>query len=250
MIAPVCYINKPLDPNMKCAMHNRGCGAYLQVGNICYIDGSECTFIEGHYFISVRLLNHLGLRTCKVGYVKVLCNQVHLLCNRIGVVSSMFAKHDNKVFECTKYTEKEVTLPCDEEVKEDSVTVVLGLNNNVAKNAKKKEKKSKAPTKNRPNHLGQFHANMKDALAKISDQTLHVVHEAFGVANLTMLDGGYPGSQPISSAEFEVQPAPDTDGDDEDHEDDASWREGKERGNKKKRKRNISKLQKKGSGKS
>ena len=235
---------------MKCAMHNRGCGAYLQVGNICYIDGSECTFIEGHYFISVRLLNHLGLRTCKVGYVKVLCNQVYLLCNRIGVVSSMFAKRDNKVFECTKYTEKEVTLPCDEEVTEDSVTVVLGLNNNVAKNAKKKEKKSKAPTKNRPNHLGQFHASMKDALAKISDQTLHVVHEAFGVANLTMLDGGYPGSQPISSAEFEVQPAPDTDGDDEDHEDDASWREGKERGNKKKRKRNISKLQKKGSGKS
>ena len=43
---------------------------------------------------------------------------------------------------------KEVTLPCDEEVTEDSVTVVLGLNNNVAKNAKKKEKKSKAPTKN------------------------------------------------------------------------------------------------------
>jgi hypothetical protein len=58
-IAPVCYINKPLDPNMKCAMHNRGCGAYLQVGDICYIDGSECTFIDGHYFISVRLLNHL-----------------------------------------------------------------------------------------------------------------------------------------------------------------------------------------------
>ena len=97
VIAPVCYINKPLDPNMKCAMHNRGCGAYLQVGDICYIDGSECTFIDGHYFISVRLLNHLGLRTCKVGYVKVLCNQVHLLCNRIGVVSSMFAKRDNKV---------------------------------------------------------------------------------------------------------------------------------------------------------
>jgi hypothetical protein len=91
---------------------------------------------------------------------------------------------------------------------------------------------------------------MKDALAKISDQTLHVVHEAFGVANLTMLDGGYPGSQPVTSAEIEVQPAPDTDGDDEDYEDDASWHEGKDSGNKKKHKRHISKLQKEGSGKS
>jgi hypothetical protein len=90
---------------------------------------------------------------------------------------------------------------------------------------------------------------MKDALAKISDQTLHVVHEAFGVANLTMLDGGYPGSQPITSAEIEVQPAPDTDGD-EDSEDDSSWHEDVERGNKKKRKRNISKSSKKGGGKS
>jgi hypothetical protein len=90
---------------------------------------------------------------------------------------------------------------------------------------------------------------MKDALAKISDQTLHVVHEAFGVANLTMLDGGYPGSQPITSAEIEVQPAPDTDGD-EDSEDDSSWHEDVERGNKKKRKCNISKSSKKGGGKS
>jgi hypothetical protein len=49
-----------------------------------------------------------------------------------------------------------------------------------------------------------------------------------------MLDGGYPGLQPITSAEIEVQPAPDTDGDDEDHEDDASWHEEKERGTKKK----------------
>jgi hypothetical protein len=57
----------------------------------------------------------------------------------------MFAKRDNKVFECTKYTEKEVTLPCDEEVTEDSVTVVQGLNTNVAKSAKKKEKSPKPP---------------------------------------------------------------------------------------------------------
>lgn len=220
---------------MKCEVHKRGCGAFLQVGDLCYIDGSECTFIEGHYLISVRLLNHLGLRTCKVGYVKVLCNQVYLLCNRIGVVSSIFARRDGKVFECTKYQEKEVTLPCDEEITVDSVTVIDGLNANVSKNQKKKDK-TRAPTKTRPNNLAQFHANMKDAIAKNSEQTLHVVHEAFGVANLTMLDGGYPGSQPITAAEIEVQPAQDTD-EDEQSTDDGSWNEDVEKQNKKKRKR-------------
>jgi hypothetical protein len=47
---------------------------------------------------------------------------------------------------------------------------------------------------------------MRDALARNSDQTLHVVHEAFGVANLTMLDGGYPGLQAITAAEIEAPP--------------------------------------------
>jgi plastocyanin domain-containing protein len=51
----------------------------------------------------------------------------------------MFAKHDNKVFECTKYTEKEVTLPCDEEVTKDSVTVVDGLNTKIVKKKRSPE---------------------------------------------------------------------------------------------------------------
>ena len=189
IIAPVCYINKPLDTNMKCKEHKEGCGAYLQVGNLCYIDGSECTFVEGHYLISVRLLNHLGLRTCKVGYAKVLCNQVHLLCNRVGVVSSIFAKRDGKVFECDQHSEKEITLEVEDVIDVDEPKT----------SSKKKDKKdskgkkgnhAKPPVKGRQNNLKRFHENMRAALAKNSDQTLHVVHSAFGIANLTMLDGG------------------------------------------------------------
>ena len=236
IIAPVCYINKPLDTNMKCKEHKEGCGAYLQVGNLCYIDGSECTFVEGHYLISVRLLNHLGLRTCKVGYAKVLCNQVHLLCNHVGVVSSIFAKRDGKVFECDQHSEKEITLEVEDVIDVDEPKT----------SSKKKDKKdskgkkgnhAKPPVKGRPNNLKRFHENMRAALAKNSDQTLHVVHSAFGIANLTMLDGGYPGSQPITSPESIKEPTDTDDGDDDPSEDDddSLYTEGTK--NKKKRKR-------------
>ena len=94
----------------------------------------------------------------------------------------------------------------DKEVTADSVTVVDGPKFSASKTAKKKNKKSKTPTKIRPNNLGQFHASMRDALARNSDQTLHVVHKAFGAANLTMLDGEYPGLQPITAAEIEAPP--------------------------------------------
>jgi hypothetical protein len=225
---------------MKCEVHEEGCGAYLQVGNLCYIDGSECTFIEAHYFIAVRLLNHLGLRSCKVGYVKVLCNQLHLLCNRIGVVSSILAKRDDKVYECSQFEEKEVALAMEEE-DTNSVTVVEGQQT-TANKKDKKAKTSKPPTKNRPNNLLQFHANMKEALAKNSEQTLHVVRCAFGIANLTMLDGGYPGSKPITSAE-RMDLAPDTDGDEGESEDEGSLYEEEKRN--KKRKQSTSNKRKK-----
>jgi hypothetical protein len=89
----------------------------------------------------------------------------------------------------------------------------------------------------------QFHANMKEALAKNSEQTLHVVHSAFGIANLTMLDGSYPGSQPITSAE-RMDLAPDTDGDEGESEDEGCLYE-EEKRNKKKQKRSTSNKRKK-----
>ena len=219
---------------MKCKAHKEGCGAYLQVGNLCYIDGSECTFIEGHYFISVRLLNHLGLRTCKVGYVKVLCNQVQLLCNRIGVVSYILAKRGNKVFECDQYAEKEITIEMEDKEKDTDSVIVVEEPKTSSKKKDKKDKTAKPPVKPRPNNLKQFHESMKAALAKNSEQTLHVVHSAFGIANLTMLDGGYPGSQPISSPKNMEEP---TDTDNVDSDDEGSlYEEGMKR-KKKKRKR-------------
>jgi hypothetical protein len=219
---------------MKCEAHKEGCGAYLQVGNLCYIDGSECTFIEGHYFISVRLLNHLGLRTCKVGYVKVLCNQVQLLCNRIGVVSYILAKRGNKVFECDQYAEKEITIEMEDKEKDTDSVIVVEEPKTSSKKKDKKDKTAKPPVKPRPNNLKQFHESMKAALAKNSEQTLHVVHSAFGIANLTMLDGGYPGSQPITSPKNMEEP---TDTDNVDSDDEGSLYEEGTKRKKKKRKR-------------
>ena len=219
---------------MKCEVHKEGCGAYLQVGNLCYIDGSECTFIEGHYFISVRLLNHLGLRTCKVGYVKVLCNQVQLLCNRIGVVSYILAKRGNKVFECDQYAEKEITIEMEDKEKDTDSVIVVEEPKTSSKKKDKKDKTAKPPVKPRPNNLKQFHESMKAALAKNSEQTLHVVHSAFGIANLTMLDGGYPGSQPITSPKNMEEP---TDTDNVDSDDEGSLYEEGTKRKKKKRKR-------------
>ena len=219
---------------MKCEAHKEGCGAYLQVGNLCYIDGSECTFIEGHYFISVRLLNHLGLHTCKVGYAKVLCNQVQLLCNRIGVVSYILAKRGNKVFECDQYAEKEITIEMEDKEKDTDSVIVVEEPKTSSKKKDKKDKTAKPPVKPRPNNLKQFHESMKAALAKNSEQTLHVVHSAFGIANLTMLDGGYPGSQPITSPKNMEEP---TDTDNVDSDDEGSLYEEGTKRKKKKRKR-------------
>jgi hypothetical protein len=219
---------------MKCEAHKEGCGAYLQVGNLCYIDGSECTFIEGHYFISVHLLNHLGLRTCKVGYVKVLCNQVQLLCNRIGVVSYILAKRGNKVFECDQYAEKEITIEMEDKEKDTDSVIVVEEPKTSSKKKDKKDKTAKPPVKPRPNNLKQFHESMKAALAKNSEETLHVVHSAFGIANLTMLDGGYPGSQPITSPKNMEEP---TDTDNVDSDDEGSLYEEGTKRKKKKRKR-------------
>ena len=199
----------------------------------CYIDGSECTFIEGHYFISVRLLNHLGHRTCKVGYVKVLCNQVQLLCNRIGVVSYILAKRGNKVFECDQYAEKEITIEMEDKEKDTDSVIVVEEPKTSSKKKDKKDKTAKPPVKPRPNNLKQFHESMKAALAKNSEQTLHVVHSAFGIANLTMLDGGYPGSQPITSPKNMEEP---TDTDNVDSDDEGSLYEEGTKRKKKKRK--------------
>ena len=90
-------------------------------------------------------------------------------------------------------------------------------------------------SKARPNDILRFHDNMTAALAKNSDQTLHVVHSVFGIANLTMLDGGFPGSQPITTHEDEPADTEDVDDLSSEPEDDSSWSGGKTQNKKNKR---------------
>jgi len=63
-------------------------------------------------YVSCRKLNSDGCRTCKVGYVKVLADMMHLVGNRIGVITSIHV-HDidhteirSKTKVITKYDKK------------------------------------------------------------------------------------------------------------------------------------------------
>jgi hypothetical protein len=150
------------------------------------------------------------------------------------VVSYILAKRGNKVFECDQYAEKEITIEMEDKEKDTDSVIVVEEPKTSSKKKDKKDKTAKPPVKPRPNNLKQFHESMKAALAKNSEQTLHVVHSAFGIANLTMLDGGYPGSQPITSPKNMEEPT-DTDNVDSDDEE-SLYEEGTKR-KKKKRKR-------------
>lgn len=84
----VCYISRPLDSNMKCQDHPNGCGFHLQLGDVLFVDGSEMELVKGSIiYMSVRKLDHQGVRTCKVGIMKAIPGQINLFCNRVGIVS-------------------------------------------------------------------------------------------------------------------------------------------------------------------
>lgn len=83
---PVGYIGTPVDVNMKCNIHPQGCGRHINLGDLAFIDGSEVTFHRGQVLIAVRRLSSEGYRSCKIGLVNVLCDQLHLVGNRIGII--------------------------------------------------------------------------------------------------------------------------------------------------------------------
>ena len=93
--ANVLFISQWQDENMKCKQHTGGCGWDLSEGDICRVDAGECQLIKGRIWnVAVRALYdpdekgniQLG---CKVGIVRVLYNQLHLVANRTGTISML-----------------------------------------------------------------------------------------------------------------------------------------------------------------
>lgn len=95
--APICYIGKPVHPDMICSEHPDGCGQSLMPGDTVMVNAGQCIYYLATQFVSVRIVNALGECTCKVGYVKVLPDMVKLVGNRFGVVKSVHRRTGDKI---------------------------------------------------------------------------------------------------------------------------------------------------------
>lgn len=97
----VIFISNPLDDNMSCVIHQKGCGQHLKLNDLCKVDAGECQLIKGRLWnVAVRHVgdpdnkNNMQLG-CKVGIVRVMYDQLHLGGNRFGIIS-MIAHCPNK----------------------------------------------------------------------------------------------------------------------------------------------------------
>lgn len=85
----VSYIDKAVDNNMTCSLHDN-CGKVVTMGMPILVDATECELVEGHvYYIAARVLNRNGTKACKVGIVKCLIDQVHYFAHRVGYVTEI-----------------------------------------------------------------------------------------------------------------------------------------------------------------
>ena len=149
------------------------------------VDASEATFYRGQYFLAVRALNADGHRTCKVGLLKVLCDQVHLFGNRIGIfvkIERRSLRFDDKMVHVTRAGKKLV----------DAIPL-----NPMKKKAKAADQK---PMKTCNQTVGAFHAQLESSLSR-NPTTINMHDTLMDVAWLQLLDGGYPGRHGIMPAD-------------------------------------------------
>ena len=67
-----------------------GCGFGVEEGSLVVVDASECELVHGRiWYIAARTVTKEGQKSCKVGYVKCLFNQVHLVAYRVGIVTEI-----------------------------------------------------------------------------------------------------------------------------------------------------------------
>ena len=57
--APICYIGKPVHPDMICSEHPDGCGQSLMPGDTVMVNAGQCIYYLATQFVSVRIVNAL-----------------------------------------------------------------------------------------------------------------------------------------------------------------------------------------------
>lgn len=91
----VIFTTHPLDDNMRCGEHRDGCGRQLVEGDICKVDAGECQLIKGRVWnVAVKWVDPPDEKdniktSCKVGIVRVMYDQLHLVGNRHGMISTV-----------------------------------------------------------------------------------------------------------------------------------------------------------------
>ena len=96
----VLFIHKPIDDNMRCQLHPKGCGSDLQLGENCIVDAGECQLVMGRVWnvaVRARVAGKDGLRMdCKVGIVRCRYDQLHLIGNRSGIITKIEPSNHGK----------------------------------------------------------------------------------------------------------------------------------------------------------
>jgi hypothetical protein len=82
---------------MVCGEHPNGCGLDIQVGMIVFVNGGCSLFHKCQWYVSVQILDSDGVRGCKIGYMKAPPDELNLICNHIGVISSIHHQTDTIV---------------------------------------------------------------------------------------------------------------------------------------------------------
>ena len=94
----VLFISTPCDINMCCPQHKNGCGNYLRVGDVVFVDGAEMEMIKSQIVnFAVRKLSDKGHRLCKIGIMRCIFCQCHLIGNRVGRVTKIFRRTGDQI---------------------------------------------------------------------------------------------------------------------------------------------------------
>lgn len=196
---PIGFLQEPVHTNMCCDKHtgpNNHCAVHLAIGDVVFVDGSEATFHRGQWMLAVRKLDLFGRRGCKVGFVKCLCDQLYLVCNRVGRITKF-------QLQCSK--DEIATLSCQGELTKEKMK-----KDNVKRDRKPKDVKP-------PSRAGQlvtcatFVEMMERAIDKEWDgcstvDTISVVSTLRGVAWMTFLDGDTPHNHDVQTDDEFAQP--------------------------------------------
>ena len=82
---------------MKCDQHKNGCGRTLKTCMTVVVDATECELVEGKiYYIAARVVTDDARKSCKIGIVKCLFDQVHLFAHRVGIVTEIHCPDKNQ----------------------------------------------------------------------------------------------------------------------------------------------------------